>query len=131
MRALEVRGDQLVEALLGGIEQVAPFAGGHPALLTEQVKLVPSLAGEGDEGFAVVAAGDVALKNLAADFGAQAFRGVLAAAVGRNDLMGFRRSVAMARPIPRLAPVTIAVGFTLEVYRVIEYEGQAGLGRNF
>src|ERR1019366_2650684 len=89
--ALQVGRDQLVEALFGGLQQVASLARGHAGVVDQQVEFLKPLAGEGEQPSAILAAGDLALKNLAAGRLAQGIRRVLTPAPGGNHPVSFRQ----------------------------------------
>src|SRR5438445_242252 len=87
MRALEIHADQLVEALLGGFEDVAPLALADAGVIDEQVEALEALARVGDERLAVDGGGDVAGEDVDAGVGAQALGGVATAAIRADHLV--------------------------------------------
>ena len=91
VRTFEVGRDQFVEALFGGVEQIAALARGHAGVVHQQVELFKTLAGEGEQRRAIVAAADVALKDLAAGLVVQGIRRVLTPAISGNHPMSLRK----------------------------------------
>jgi hypothetical protein len=97
VRALEVGGEQFVEALLGGFEHVAALAGRDAGVVDEQVEPPEARAGVFDDRIAVRGRADVALEDLRAAFGGERLGGVAAAAIGGDDPCGCGRARARCR----------------------------------
>src|SRR5579872_3317774 len=90
MRAFEIRGDQLVEALRGRLQDVAPFARRYASVVDQKIEMRETLARKCDQPFAIGGGGDVALKDCRAGFRMQAVGGIAAASVCANDIVRAR-----------------------------------------
>ena len=65
--ALEVDRHQAVEALLAGLQDVRPHAGGHPGVVDQQVEAAEARGDGVDQALAVGGGGDVPADDLGAD----------------------------------------------------------------
>ena len=68
VRALEVGGDEFVEALFGGIQKVTAFARRHAGVIHQKVETSQPLAGKPQKPFAIFA-GSFAVFTTASYFG--------------------------------------------------------------
>ena len=70
VRPLQVGRDQLVEALFGGLQQVAALARPHAGIVHQKVEVLEALAGKAQKRGAVLGGGHVAGEDFAAGFAA-------------------------------------------------------------
>ena len=88
--AFEIGGDEFVEAIGGGIEDVVTLAGSDAGVIDEEIDAPEFFDCEAEEGGAVLWGGNIALDDFGTGFGLEGLRGFVVAAVGGDYFVGFR-----------------------------------------
>src|SRR4051794_9926910 len=91
MRALQVRTDQLVEALFGGVDDVAALALADAGVVHQQVETAEAFSSVCNQRFPVSRRRDIARKYIRAGLRVQALRRIAPSTIRTENLMCIRQ----------------------------------------